>query len=83
MVNIEDLNYELSEFLRLSRAKKRRSQEAAANILDISRNTYSIRERNPKNMTLKTLLDMSNKLDDDVLIFFKDYVAKRNDREEE
>lgn len=79
MVDIENLNYELSEFLRMSRAKNKRSQEKAGRILNISRNSYALRERNPKNMTLDKLLDMSNKLDNDVLIFFKDYVAKRNE----
>lgn len=79
MIDIENLNYELSEYLRMSRAKKKQSQEDAGRILNISRNSYALRERNPKNMTLSKLLDMSNKLDNDVLIFFKDYVAKRNE----
>lgn len=75
-----DLNYELSEYIKLIRFKKKKSQEDLANSLRISRNTYSIWENNPIKLSLDTLIEIGIVLDVDMLIFFNQYVAKSNSR---
>lgn len=73
-----DLNTELSEYIKLLRFKCKKSQEDMASILKISRNTYSAWEKKPIKLSLDTLIEIGNILEEDILIFFDNYVAKRN-----
>lgn len=71
-----DLNYELSEYLKLLRFKHKCSQEKMANLLNVSRNTYNIWENNPVSLSLETLIKIGLVLNEDIIYFFKMYVAK-------
>lgn len=73
-----DLNHELSEYIKLIRFKAKKSQEDMANSLGIVRNTYSIWENNPTKLSLDTIIEIGLILDNDILIFFNEYVAKCN-----
>lgn len=77
---IEDLNKSLSEYLKLLRFKQKKSQEETAMLLNISRNTYTIWENNPIALSLENILKIGKVLDEDIIIFFKEYVAKSNDK---
>lgn len=77
---IEDLNKSLSEYLKLLRFKHKKSQEETAMLLNISRNTYTIWENNPIALSLENILKIGKVLDEDIIIFFKEYVAKSNDK---
>lgn len=74
----ENLNQSLSDYLKLLRFKKKVSQEEIATKLGVSRNTYSTWENNPVQLSLNTLNTISDELDSDIIIFFKDYVANCN-----
>lgn len=74
----KELNHELSEYIKLIRFKSKYSQEEIAKKLDISRNTYSIWENNPIKLNLDVLIEIGNAMDDDILNFFNQYVAKSN-----
>lgn len=75
---LEEINSSLSEYFKLLRFKKKISQEELAKELGISRNTYSNWENNPVQLSLETLSSVSDKLGEDILIFFQEYVAKSN-----
>ncbi len=77
-----DLNHELSEYIKLIRFKHKKSQEDMSILLKISRNTYSIWENNPIKLSLDTLIEIGIALDEDILIFFNEYVAKCNSTNE-
>ena len=49
-------------------------------LLNISRNTYTIWENNPIALSLENILKIGKVLDEDIIIFFKEYVAKSNDK---
>ena len=78
MLNKAEINEELSDYIRLLRLKYRRSQEEMSQLLGVSRNTYSKWERNPIYLSLETLLKIGDVLDENILIFFQEYVAKSN-----
>lgn len=79
MINKEKINTELSDYIRLLRLKYRKSQEDMGQLLGVSRNTYAIWERRPISLSLETLIKIGEVLDDNILIFFKEYVAKSNE----
>ena len=79
MENVSTLNEELSDYIKLQRFKKKLSQEEVATRLKVSRNTYSTWENSPTKIDLETLQRISNAIGEDLLIFFDQYVAKRND----
>ena len=72
------LNNELSEYLKLLRFKHKESQESLAKRLNITRNTYANWENNPISLSLATLIQIGVELNEDIIIFFKDFVAKSN-----
>lgn len=74
----KDLNQQLSDYIKLLRFKEKKSQDYVAGKLGISRNTYGIWENNPISLSLENLIKIGNVLDDDILYFFKIYVAKSN-----
>lgn len=74
----KDLNEQLSDYIKLLRFKSKRSQEYVADKLGVSRNTYGIWENNPISLSLENLIKIGNVFDDDILYFFKLYVAKSN-----
>ena len=78
MIIKQEFNEELSDYIRLLRLKYRKSQEDMANLLGITRNSYSKWERNPISLSLETLLKIGDVLDENILIFFQNYVAKSN-----
>ena len=78
MENVSTLNEELSDYIKLQRFKKKLSQEEVATRLKVSRNTYSTWENSPTKIDLETLQKISNAIGEDLLIFFDQYVAKRN-----
>lgn len=75
---LEELNNSLSEYFKLLRFKNKISQEEIAKRLGVSRNTYSTWENNPAQLSLETLNNISDKLGNDIIIFFKEYVANSN-----
>lgn len=76
-----NLNQDLSDYIKLLRFKSKMNQEETANRLDISRNTYISWENNPIALSLDTLVKIGNVFNEDIIIFFKNYVAKRNETE--
>lgn len=73
------LNDSLSDYIKLIRFKAQKSQKEVAKELNISRNTYSIWERNPVQLKLDTLIEIGNILNNDIIIFFNQYVAECNE----
>ena len=73
---MEDLNYELSEYIKLLRFKSKLSQEETANKLNITRQCYSIWENNPIKLDLNTLNKIGEVFGSDIFIFFNEYVTK-------
>lgn len=76
-----NLNQDLSDYIKLLRFKSKMNQEETANRLDISRNTYISWENNPISLSLDTLVKIGNVFNEDIIIFFKNYVAKCNEIE--
>ena len=76
----ENLNQELSDYIKLMRFKKKMSQDDVAEILKISRNTYGTWENNPMALSLETLIKVFAVFEEDILYFFKSYVAKSNEK---
>lgn len=74
----EELNTELSDYLKLLRFKNKVNQEAVAEKLGITRQTYTIWESNPIKLDLGQLIEIGVALNENVLIFFESYIAKRN-----
>ena len=74
----KNLNDSLSDYIKLIRFKAQKSQKEVAKELDVSRNTYSIWERNPIQLKLDTLIEIGNILNNDIIIFFNQYVAECN-----
>lgn len=72
------LNEKLSDYIKLLRFKSKLSQDEAANKLNVSRNTYNSWENNPSRLDLETLERIGNIYNEDIFIFFNDYVAKSN-----
>lgn len=78
MLDKMTVNQELSDFIRLSRLKYRKSQEDMGHLLGVSRNTYAIWERNPIKLSVETLMDIGRVLDENIFIFFQRYIANCN-----
>lgn len=74
------LNDSLSDYIKLIRFKAQKSQKEVAKELNVSRNTYSIWERNPVQLKLDTLIEIGNILNNDIIIFFNQYVAECNEK---
>ncbi len=74
----DNLNTELSAYFKLLRFKKRESQDEVAEKLHVSRNTYSVWERRPIELSLDTLNEIAKVLGGDMIIFFESYVANYN-----
>lgn len=74
----KNLNESLSDYIKLIRFKAKKSQEDVAKELNISRNTYSIWENNPVQLKLDTLIEIGTILNNDIIIFFNQYVAECN-----
>lgn len=74
----EQINNELSEYLKLLRFKKKISQEEIADRLKVTRQCYTNWENNPIKLNLGQLIEIGIVLNEDVLIFFNNYIAKRN-----
>ncbi len=74
----DNINSELSDYIKLMRFKKKMSQDDVAEILKISRNTYGTWENNPITLSLETLVKVFAVFDEDILYFFKSQVAKSN-----
>lgn len=72
----EQLNKELSEYLKLLRFKNKISQEEISDKLNITRQCYTNWENNPIKLDLGQLIEIGNVLNEDILIFFEDYIAK-------
>lgn len=74
----KNLNDSLSDYIKLIRFKSKKSQKDVAKELNISRNTYSIWEKNPVQLKLDTLIEIGTILNNDIIIFFNQYVAECN-----
>ena len=74
----KNLNDSLSDYIKLIRFKSKKSQKDVAKELNISRNTYSIWEKNPVQLKLDTLIEIGTILNNDIIIFFNQYVADCN-----
>ena len=74
----EQLNHDLSEYLKLIRFKKKISQEAISEKLNITRQCYTNWENNPIKLDLGQLIEIGTVMDEDILIFFDTYIAKSN-----
>lgn len=76
----EKINDELSAYLKWLRYKKKISQKDIAEMLGVTRQTYTIWEKNPIKLDLSQLIEIGIAIDEDVLIFFENYIAKRNNK---
>ncbi len=76
----DNMNQELSDYIKLIRFKNKKSQDEVAKMLEISRNTYNFWENNPVTLSLDVLKKIFDVFDEDVLIFFEQYVAKSNNK---
>ena len=74
----KNLNDSLSDYIKLIRFKSKKSQKDVAKELNISRNTYSIWEKNPVQLKLDTLIEIGTVLNNDIIIFFNQYVEECN-----
>ena len=74
----KNLNDSLSDYIKLIRFKSKKSQKDVAKELNISRNTYSIWEKNPVQLKLNTLIEIGTILNNDIIIFFNQYVEECN-----
>lgn len=74
----EKLNKDLSDYLKLIRFKCKYSQDEISEKLNVTRQTYTNWENNPIKLELFKLIEIANLMNDDILIFFKEYVAKCN-----
>lgn len=79
----EQLNTELSEYLKLLRFKKKISQEAISEKLNITRQCYNNWENNPIKLDLSKLIEIGNAIGEDIIIFFDSYIAKSNKNKKE
>lgn len=74
----EQINKDLSEYLKLLRFKKKISQQEIADKLKVSRQCYTNWENNPIKISLDQLIEIGEVIDEDTLIFFNSYIAKSN-----
>lgn len=78
---MQELNKDLSIYLKMLRVKHSLSQEELANKLGISRQCYTSWESNPIKLDLNQLIKIGESMGEDILIFFNEYVAKSNVKE--
>ena len=74
----EQLNSELSDYLKLLRFKNKISQEEISDKLSITRQCYSNWENNPIKLDLEQLIEIGNVMNEDILIFFENHIANCN-----
>lgn len=74
----EQLNNDLSEYLKLIRFKNKISQEDISKKLNITRQCYTNWENNPIKLDLGQLIEIGVAMNEDILIFFEEYIAKCN-----
>lgn len=75
---LSNINEELSDYLKLIRFKHKKSQEDIAKDLKITRHTYGAWENNPISLSLETLDKIANVMNENIIIFFEEFVAKSN-----
>lgn len=75
---MKNLNYELSEYIKLLRFKSKLSQEETASKLKITRQCYANWENNPIKLDLDKLEKIGKVFNSDIFIFFNEYVAESN-----
>jgi transcriptional regulator with XRE-family HTH domain len=78
----EKINNELSEYLKYLRFKNKLSQENVAEKLGITRQAYSLWENNPIKLDLGQLFEVGNAMNENILIFFENYIANCNEMQE-
>ena len=78
----EKINDELSYYLKFLRFKNNLSQQCVADKLKITRQTYTNWEMNPIKLDLQQLIEIGQVMDEDILIFFENYIAKCNNKKE-
>ncbi len=74
----DQLNTELSEYLKLLRFKKKLNQETIAEKLKVSRQCYTNWENNPIKLDLSQLIEIGEAIGENIIIFFDNYIAKSN-----
>ena len=74
----EQLNSELSDYLKLLRFKNKISQEEISDKLNITRQCYSNWENNPIKLDLEQLIEIGKVMNEDILIFFENHIANCN-----
>ena len=74
----EQMNLELSSYLKMLRTKYNLSQADIADKLGITRQCYTNWEREPIKLDLEKLIKIGKVMDEDILIFFNLYIAKRH-----
>ena len=74
----EQLNSELSDYLKLLRFKNKISQEEISDKLNITRQCYTNWENNPIKLDLGQLIEIGKVMNEDILIFFENHIAKSN-----
>lgn len=72
----EQLNSDLSIYLKMLRVKHSLSQEEIADKLEVSRQCYYLWEKNPIKLDVEQLVKIGEAMDEDIFIFFNEYVAK-------
>ena len=75
---MKDLNYELSEYIKLLRFKSKLSQEEVASKLKITRQCYANWENNPIKLDLDKLEKIGNVFNSDIFIFMLQKATNNN-----
>lgn len=74
----DKLNNDLSEYLKFLRFKNKLSQENIAKKLGITRQCYSLWELKPTKLRLDQLIEIGLVMNENILFFFENYIAKSN-----
>lgn len=72
------MNEKLSDFIRIKRLIKKHTQQSLADKIGVTRQTYANWEENPIEISISKLLLIQEALEEDILIFFSEYVANCN-----
>lgn len=72
------MNEKLSDFIRIKRLIKKHTQQSLADKIGVTRQTYVNWEKNPIEISISKLLLIQEALEEDILIFFSEYVANCN-----
>lgn len=81
MINKDEVNSQLSDYIRLMRQKHKLSQEELATKLNVTRQCYQNWEYNPTKLSLDQLIQIGAILGENILLFFDSLSCKMQQKE--